>query len=290
MPDHIIEANGVTRRYRRRGLGRLGGSGSIVAVNDVSFSLRPGSITGLIGESGSGKSTLGRLLGMMEHPDQGRVMFEGRNLAALSREERAIVRRKVQIVFQDPYESLDPRYTTRQTVEEPLLALPLAAEEREARVIRALEDAELRPAREYMHRRPYELSGGQRQRIAIARGIVLQPSLLIADEPTSMLDVSVRAGIVNVLRKMCDLAGMTMLLITHDLGTACSISERLLIMYRGSIVEDGKPSSIISSAEHAYTRRLIDAAPRITKNFTRHGPFGRDNWQEIVGISGETLG
>lgn len=234
------------------------------AVDGVSFSARRGEILGLVGESGSGKTTTAMcVLGLVE-PSRGEVLFDGEPVAALAKgKQRLALRRRMQMIFQDPYESLNPRQTVFQIIAEPLEIHRLSSsrEETERRVAAALEDAGLAPAESYLERYPEELSGGQRQRIVIANALVLNPELLVADEPVSMLDVSIRAGILNLLRELRDQHNITILYITHDLGTTSYLTDRLAVMYLGQIVEIGPTEQVLKTALHPYTRALISVIP-----------------------------
>jgi len=264
MNEVIYEAQAVTKIYKRRGSGWFGlGAHGLRAVDKVSVTLRTGEVSALIGESGSGKSTLGRMLAMLELPDEGKLVYEGKDLAGYDKAGLSELRRKIQLVFQDPYDSLDPRYPVWKTVEEPLLPLGLAPSERVERVERVLADVELKPVERYFDRMPHELSGGQRQRVAIARALILEPSVLIADEPTSMLDVSVRAGIVNLLIAMTRQRGISVLLITHDLAIARYAASHVSVMNAGVVVESGPAAGVIANPQHAFTKMLLDATPTL---------------------------
>lgn len=262
-----IEGRGLVKRYPARR--HAGGDwnfwrrSEMTALSGVSVSIQPGETLALVGESGSGKSTLGRLLAMMEDPDGGEIRFGGREQRGFSGAEHRALRRSVQVVFQDPYESLDPRFTVREIIEEPLVALRLSKDEKRSRLLEALASVELSPAERYLDLRPHQLSGGQRQRIAIARAIVLKPKVLIADEPTSMLDVSLRIGILRLLEDVRDRHGIAILLITHDLAIARFAAERIMVMYAGRIVESGPTETVLRTPNHPYTRLLLAAAPRL---------------------------
>jgi peptide/nickel transport system ATP-binding protein len=237
----------------------LGGGTLVRAVDGVSFEVAPGRVLGIAGESGSGKSTLANLLVGLEHPTAGEIRIDGR---AVGRKPDAAFRRAVQMVFQDPFGSINPRFTVGRTVEEPLLIHGLGSvAERHARAIAALEESELRPGAAFMDRYPHELSGGQRQRVAIARAIVLRPRLLVADEPVSMLDVSVRAGILRLLRRLVLENAMAMVFITHDLSIVGAVCDELAVMYRGRFVEHGPVLDVLRTPQHPYTRALIAAVP-----------------------------
>ncbi|WJR80017.1 oligopeptide/dipeptide ABC transporter ATP-binding protein [Bradyrhizobium sp. NP1] len=262
----VIEFAQVCKTYRsHRGMGELipgaKASSQVRALDDISFRLARGRVLGLVGESGSGKSTLANVLVGLEAPTSGRMLFEGRDLAGFSRTDKRAFHGQVQMVFQDPYASLNPRFTIRQTVEEPLIIHRHPRHERTQRVIEALERSELRPGAAFLDKYPHELSGGQRQRVAIARAIVLGPSVLVADEPVSMLDVSVRAGILRLLRSLIERLGMALVFITHDLSLIGQICDDLMILYRGKVAEFGPAVPILDHPRHPYTQQLMAAVP-----------------------------
>ena len=234
------------------------------AVDGVSFSVVRGEILGLVGESGSGKTTTAlNALGLVE-PTEGEVLFNGRGvLEMVQSRARLELRRQMQIVFQDPYESLNPRQTVFATVAEPLEIHKLVKSRAEMveRVKAALDDAGLKPPETFFDRYPQELSGGQRQRVVIATALVLGPQLLVADEPVSMLDVSIRAEILNLLRQLRDERGITILYITHDLATAAFFTDRVAVMYLGRIVEIGPTKTVLSDPRHPYTQALLSVIP-----------------------------
>lgn len=235
----------------------------IRAVDGVSFTVRPGEVLALVGESGSGKTTTGNLLLGLLPPTEGRVALEGRDLGELTGRDLARLRRNVQMIFQDPYESLNPRMRVADIVAEPLRVHRVVrdARETEGRVREALEEAGLSPAEAYLHRLPFELSGGQRQRVAIAAALALRPRLLVADEPVSMLDVSIRADILNLLRSLADEHGIAVLMITHDLSTVAAYADRIAVMYLGRIVEIGDAKTVLADPQHPYTRALRSVVP-----------------------------
>lgn len=263
--EAALEVKDLIKHYPVRGsvLGSLGvGERKVVhAVDGVSFEVSQGEIVGLVGESGCGKTTTGKLVTRLEAPTSGSIVFQGRDIARLSQSQLRAVRQDLQIIFQDPYDSLDPRYTVEMAVQEPLRAQGVDAAERRRRVEETLDMVELRPARMFMSRYPHELSGGQRQRVAIARAMIVRPRFVIADEPVSMLDVSIRAGLLTLMRKWNQELGVSFLFITHDLGVARYMSNRIVVMYLGKIVETGATEAVIGQPKHPYTQMLIAAVP-----------------------------
>lgn len=271
MPTEAAPILEVTHLQKHYPIGRgiLGALRSIPeqvvrAIDDVSFSLQRGEILGLVGESGSGKSTTAlSVLGLIP-PSSGNVQFEGASVVnSLTGQKRLALRRKMQMIFQDPYETLNPRHTIYQIVVEPLEVHGISREkaEKKRRVIEALNQAGLKPPENYLQRYPDELSGGQRQRVAIAAALILQPQLLVADEPVSMLDVSIRAEILNLLRQLRDEHQISILYITHDLATAGFFTDRIAVMYLGRIVEIGPTDEILKRPQHPYTKALISVIP-----------------------------
>ena len=234
------------------------------AVDGVSFSMAGGEILGLVGESGSGKTTTALcVLGLIE-PTKGEILFNGQSVPALVRSrDRQSLRRRMQIIFQDPYESLNPRQTVFATVAEPVEVhrLTRGREQKVERVTAALNAAGLKPPETFFKRYPEDLSGGQRQRVVIAGALVLNPQLLVADEPVSMLDVSIRAEILNLLRELRDEHRITILYITHDLATAAHFTDRVAVMYLGRIVEIGPTKTVLSDPLHPYTKALLSVIP-----------------------------
>jgi oligopeptide transport system ATP-binding protein len=262
-PAALLEVRGLSKEFpvsagllaRRRGV--------VQAVSDVSFALQPGETLGLVGESGSGKSTLGRAVLRLIEPTRGSVRFDGQELVGMAPRELRALRRHMQIVFQDPYGSLDPRMTVRDAVGEALdihgLAPSRAA--REQKVAALLERVGLRA--DHMRRYPHEFSGGQRQRIGIARALAVSPRLIVCDEPVSALDVSVQAQIVNLLKDLSEELGLGYLFIAHDLHVVEFMSQRVAVMYLGRIVELCPAAELAERARHPYTRALLSAVPSL---------------------------
>ena len=235
--------------------------GIVKAVDDVSFTVEAGTTVGLVGESGSGKTTIGRTILKLTPPTDGEVLFAGRSILPLSESEFRPLRRELQMIFQDPFGSLNPRHTILQIVGEALeIHFPkMNRGDREARVAELLGQVGLKP--EMRHRYPHEFSGGQRQRIGIARALAVQPKFIVCDEPVSALDVSVQAQIVNLLQDLQAQLGLTYLFIAHDLAVVEHVSDHVLVMYRGKIVESASADQIYENPQHEYTRKLLAAVP-----------------------------
>jgi peptide/nickel transport system ATP-binding protein len=260
----VLEVRSLSKHFRSGGLLR---PSRLHAVDDVTFALRPGRITALAGESGSGKSTVARLLLRLLAPSGGEVLFEGRNVAA-DRRRRDVLRyrSRVQMIFQDPFGSLNPAKTVRAHLERPVkIHSNVGRAEVKARVDTLLETVGLVPAVSVADKYPHELSGGQRQRVAIARALAVNPSVVIADEPISMLDVSIRIGILNLMRDLKEL-GIAFLYVTHDLASARYVADDILVMYAGQIVEQGPVDDVLASPLHPYTRLLIASVPDGERN------------------------
>jgi oligopeptide/dipeptide ABC transporter ATP-binding protein len=235
----------------------------IHAVDDVDLQLRRGEVIALVGESGCGKSTLSLTLMGLEEATEGSIIFEGRDITHVNDVERKKIRQRIQMVFQDPYESLNPTQTIEEIVTEPLIVHGISPnpDERRERVRHALEDSGLKPAESYLHRFPHQLSGGQRQRVVIAGALVLEPHLLLADEPVSMLDVSIRADIINLLADLRKSRGISVIFITHDLGTVGYFADRVAVMYLGRIVEIGTMTDVLKNPQHPYAQALLSVIP-----------------------------
>ncbi len=234
----------------------------VKAVDDVSFTIEPGTTVGLVGESGSGKSTIGKTILKLVAPTSGQILFEGRDVLPMSEGEFRPLRREMQMIFQDPFGSLNPRHTIFQIVSEALeihfTAMDRAA--RRERVAELMKQVGLKP--EMMERYPHEFSGGQRQRIGIARALAVKPKFIVCDEPVSALDVSVQAQIVNLLQDLQEELGLTYLFIAHDLAVVEHVSDHVLVMYRGKIVESASADAIYADPQHEYTRKLLAAVPK----------------------------
>jgi len=257
LPVPLLELRDISKTFASHGLFTI--SRRVVAASGVCFRIDRGEAVALVGESGSGKSSLARMVLRLEHPDAGEIRLDGEDVIA--REPRGAslaYRRRVQMVFQDPFGSLNSMHDVAHHVVRPLLrhrrVPPSQVRERAIELLRAVG---LEPAEEFLGRYPHELSGGQRQRVSVARALAVDPDLLVADEPTSMLDVSIRAGILNLLAKLKRERGLAILLITHDLASARYLADRILVLFRGSVVEDGPSGALVDAPAHPYTRALL---------------------------------
>jgi oligopeptide/dipeptide ABC transporter ATP-binding protein len=235
----------------------------IHAVDGVSFNIDYGEVLGLAGESGCGKTTTGMLLALLETPTDGEIIFQGKDISDINKSELKEYRKDVQLIFQDPYESLNPRFKVFDAVCEPLKNFQIGASKSERIKIASnmLEEVELKPAEIFLNKYPHELSGGQRQRVAIARAMILKPKLVIADEPVSMLDASVRVGLMNLMLRLKKEFNTAYLFISHDLAVTRYMCERIGIMYLGVILESGRTKDIISDSRHPYTKLLLSSVP-----------------------------
>jgi len=257
-----IEVQGLAKHFP------LGGSPLVRrrvlrAVDDVSFELRPGSVTALVGESGSGKSTVARLISRLYEPTEGRILFRGEDVSKV-RGRRALVRYRsqVQMIFQDPFASLNPVKRVHHHVARPLLIHGLVSRrDVGARVQELLASVGLVPPDEIAQKYPHQLSGGQRQRVAIARALAVEPAVILADEPTSMLDVSIRLGILNLMLDLKQERDIAFLYVTHDIASARYVADEVLVMYAGQIVEQGATDAVLQTPLHPYTRLLLSAVP-----------------------------
>ncbi len=266
----LLQARNLVKHFRLPGGWLARDHRFVHAVDDVSFEVRSGEVFGVVGESGSGKTTLGRLLLRLIEPTAGSVVFEGQELTSMSEGSLRQLRRDIQVVFQNPFASLDPRMTVEDVLAEPLRTHDVVPRDgRRDRTIELLQQVGLGP--QHVGRYPHELSGGQAQRVAIARALALQPKLLILDEPTSALDVSVQAQILGVLERLRDQRGLTYVFISHDLAVVRHISDRIGVMYLGKLVETGPSAELFRHPLHPYTQALLGAVP--TPNFSERRPL-----------------
>jgi len=257
----LIKVNNLKKWFPIRG-GILSRTvGYVKAVNDVSFYVNRGEVLGLVGESGSGKTTVGRTILRLIEPTEGEVVFDGTDVVALSKAELRPFRRRMQIIFQDPFASLNPRMTVGDIIAEPLIIHKLVKtpQERTDRVAELLKLVGLSP--DHMRRYPHEFSGGQRQRIGIARALAVDPDFIVADEPVSALDVSIQAQVVNLLQDLKDELGLTLLFIAHDLAVVEYVSDRIAVMYLGKIMEMAPAKELYTNPQHPYTEALLSAVP-----------------------------
>jgi peptide/nickel transport system ATP-binding protein len=257
----VLEASGLSRHFR---LGsQLLNRRTLRAVDDVDLALRPGTITALVGESGSGKSTVARLLALLDRPSAGAIRFGDDDIARLRRRRDVLrYRSKVQLVFQDPFDSLNPVKRIEHHIARPLRIHGIVPERQvRGRVLDLLESVGLVPPDEIAQKYPHQLSGGQRQRVAIARALAVEPSVLLADEPISMLDVSIRLGILNLMLELKERRNIAFLYVTHDIASARYVADEVFVMYAGQIVEQGPTDEVLQHPMHPYTRLLLSAVP-----------------------------
>jgi peptide/nickel transport system ATP-binding protein len=274
--DPLIEVENVSKWFdtTQGVVDRLMGRepNPVKAVDDVSFTINEGDIMGIAGESGCGKTTLGKLLVQLHDPTDGSIRFDGNDISEMSNEQEQEFRKRVQMIFQDPFESLNPRMTVFQSVVEPLRINDMydGYQDRRDRVIEVLNEVGLSPAEAYLNEFPKELSGGERQRVAIARALVVNPDFIVCDEPVSMLDVSIRAGVLNLMQDLQDEYGLTYVFISHDLSLIRYMCDRTAIMYLGDIIEQGPTDEVVMNPKHPYTEALFDAVPEVDPEAERH--------------------
>lgn len=258
----LLEMRNVVRDYMLPKQSLLSKPQNLRVLHGVSLTLNAGESLGIVGESGSGKSTLARTVMALEKPQAGTVAINGQDIYSLDRNALKTARRQFQAIFQDPYGSLDPRHKIRRILAEPVLSLEnnTPPELREQRITQVLEAVGLSPA--YADKYPHEFSGGQRQRIAIARALITRPSLIVADEPVSALDVSIQAQVLNLMMDLQEQFGLSYLFISHDLGVMRVITDRVAVLHEGRIVEQGRTSEVFDNPQHPYTKALVNAVPK----------------------------
>ena len=274
----LISIEDARLHYKVGGaLSALRGNPPVVkAVDGVTFTIRRGESVGLLGESGCGKTSMGRLLLKLEEATGGAIRFDGEKIADLRGQALKRYRARAQFIFQNPFDAINPRFTIRQTLSEPLENTGVPSAERETRIVSVLELVRLPEPRQYLDRYPHQLSGGQLQRVVMARALILEPDFVVADEPVSMLDVSVRAGVLNVFRDVRDRLGLTAIYISHDLALVRYVCERTIVMYLGKVMEDGPTEDIVHEPLHPYTKALVAAVPVPDPNQSHDAlPIGR---------------
>ena len=261
MSEPLLRAEGLTRHFR---VGKLLSSQKLHAVDDVLFELGRGEIVALVGESGSGKSTIARLIARVYRPTAGEIFFEGRPVSALrTRRQRLAYASDVAMVFQDPYSSINPAYRVTHPIRRGVVLhrRDVPRSKRQEEVVESLASVGLLPAAQVAAKFPHELSGGQRQRVGFASALVVKPKLIVADEPVSMLDVSIRIGVLNLMSELREREGVSFLYITHDVASARYVADRVLVLYAGHLVEEGPTEDVIQRPKHPYTQLLLSAVP-----------------------------
>ena len=261
----VIELEGVTKEYCLKQTFLSQGDACVIAMNNISLAIQKGEIFGLVGQSGSGKTTMGRLLVKLEEPTKGIIKLNGESVNNLRGKALKTYRSKVQMIFQDPYQSLNPHLSIAETILEPLVVNKIGNNtSRREKVLETLEIAGLSPAEDFYHRYPHQLSGGQRQRVAVARAVVLEPQFIVADEPTSMMDATIAIQLFQLLLDIREKFQMTLLFITHNLAAAKYLCNRIAVIHNGVIVETGIADDVINTPQHPYTRKLIQAQPGLS--------------------------
>ncbi len=260
MTDYLLEVTDLKKYYETP-------KGSLHAVDGVSFSLEKGKTLGIVGESGCGKSTAGRTILRLAEPTSGTILFEGRDITKLNRSELRGMRKEMQIIFQDPYSSLDPKMTISRLIREPMLQTGMKKKQMEQRILELMETVGL-PPRLY-NAYPHELDGGRRQRVGIARALALNPKFIVCDEPVSALDVSIQAQILSLLKQLQRERGLTYIFITHDLSVIYYFADEIAVMYLGKVVEKAPAEELFANPMHPYTRALLSAIPEPKLNSTR---------------------
>jgi peptide/nickel transport system ATP-binding protein len=271
--EPILEVRNLTKHFQVGGSRFPWGKKILLhAADDVSFALYPGKVVALVGESGSGKSTIARLLARVYPPTSGQILFHGKDVAQeKSRAGKKQYKAQVQMIFQDPFGSLNPVKRIEHHLERPLIVHKIVPRDQvHDRVLQLLETVGLVPAEEIAHRYPHELSGGQRQRVNIARALAVEPDVLLADEPISMLDVSIRLGVLNVMLDLKEKSDIAFLYITHDIASARYVADEIIVMYAGQIVEKGPTDAVLHTPLHPYTRELVASVPDPEGGITKH--------------------
>lgn len=275
MNQPLISVEGLTKRFDvSRSMSDVlnGRHPQLQAVSDVDFTLQRGETLGIVGESGCGKTTLGRMLIKLIPASEGTIVFDGQDIANMDRAQELAFRRRAQLVFQNPFDALNPHFTILRSLVEPLHNARVPSEEHTTRIAEAMKMVHLPAPNHFLQSFPHQLSGGQLQRVVLARALVLRPEFIVADEPVSMLDVSVRAGILNVLREVRDRMGLAAVFISHDLALVRYVCARTITMYLGAVVEDGPTRDIVEDPLHPYTKALVQAVP-IPRVDQSHAPL-----------------